>query len=133
MFIFSLFVKKARNNAGISGLRTGIKTIVLILVVVCSLIGMAPIPRPAAGTTYFVNKTVSCSDSSSNTAVQPFCTIGKAASVAVAGDTVSVVAGSYAETVSPTYAGTAGNPITSSAAPGVIVTGNGTLQAVPSG
>ena len=37
-----------------------------------------------------------------------------------------VLAGTYAETVNGPNSGTAGNPITFSAAPGVTVTGNGT-------
>ena len=48
--------------------------------------------------------------------------MGKGATVAVAGDTVRVFAGTYAETVKPN-SGTAGNPVTFSAAPGVTVTG----------
>jgi parallel beta-helix repeat protein len=77
-------------------------------------------------TTYYVNNTVACSDSGPGTSAQPFCTIGRGAALAAAGDTVRVVAGSYAETVVPSRSGTAGNPITYSAAPGVVVTGNGT-------
>jgi parallel beta-helix repeat protein len=121
---FSRFM--VRNNAGIFGKRTGIKAIIMILGMVFSLIGLAPIPASAAGTTYIVNNTGGCSDTSTNTAVTPFCTIGKAASVAVAGDTVSVVAGTYAETVTPSNSGTSGNPIIYLGASGVVVTGDGT-------
>jgi len=81
------------------------------------------------GTTYYVNNTnASCSDTLNTglTIPLPFCTIGKGASVAVAGNTVRVLAGTYAETVALPRSGTSGNPITFSAAPGVIVTGNGT-------
>ena len=82
---------------------------------------------PTASTTYYVDKTNgSCSDAGSGSIAQPFCTIGKGASVATAGKTVRVLAGTYAETVNGPNSGTAGNPITFSAAPGVVVSGNGT-------
>ena len=42
--------------------------------------------------------------------------------MAIAGDTVRVLAGTYAETVKPNF-GNSGNPVTFSAAPGVTVTG----------
>ena len=77
--------------------------------------------------TYYVDKTNgACSDAGPGTQAQPFCTIGKGASVATAGKTVRVLAGTYAETVNGPNSGTAGNPITYSAASGVMVTGNGT-------
>ena len=80
-----------------------------------------------ASATYYVDKTNgACSDAGPGTQAQPFCTIGKGASVATAGKTVRVLAGTYAETVNGPNSGTAGNPITYSAAPGVMVTGNGT-------
>jgi parallel beta-helix repeat protein len=75
---------------------------------------------------YYVNNTISCSDSNTGfTPAQPFCTIGKGADVASAGNTVRVMAGTYAEKVVPPYPGSIGNPITFSAAPGVTVTGDG--------
>jgi parallel beta-helix repeat protein len=76
---------------------------------------------PAAD--YYVDNTnPSCSDSGPGTQATPLCTMGRAAILAVAGDTVRVLAGTYAETVKPN-SGTAGNPVTFSAAPGVTVTG----------
>jgi parallel beta-helix repeat protein len=124
---YSRFLHKARNNADFSGLRAGIKLIVMILVVVYSLVGMIPTSVLAAGTTYYVDKTNGlCSDTGPGTSAQPFCTISKGASVARSGDTVRVLAGTYAETVSiSTWSGTLGNPITFSAESGVIVTGSG--------
>ena len=83
-------------------------------------------PTSGSSTYYVDNTNGSCSDSGSGSAAAPFCTIGKAASVLQPGESVLVVAGTYAETVSPANSGTAGNPITYSAAPGVTVTGNGT-------
>ncbi len=73
---------------------------------------------------YFVDNTVACSDSGPGTLAQPFCTISRGADLAVAGETVFVLNGTYAETVFVANNGTAGNPITFQAAPGVTVTGN---------
>jgi parallel beta-helix repeat (two copies) len=77
------------------------------------------------GTTYYVDNTVLCSDSGSGSLANPFCTITRGAYRAtVAGDTVHVLHGTYAETVFVEHSGTAGNPITFHADPGVTVTGN---------
>ncbi len=82
---------------------------------------------PASATTYYVDNTDgACSDSGPGTIAAPFCTIGKAAGLVAAGETVHVLAGTYAETVNGPNSGTAGNPITYMAGSGVIVTGNGT-------
>jgi parallel beta-helix repeat protein len=84
-----------------------------------------------AGVIYYVDKTnASCSDTLNNglTPAAPFCTITKGANVAVAGNTVRVLAGTYAETVNVPSSGAAGNPITFSAAPDVTVTGDGTAS-----
>ncbi len=76
-----------------------------------------------ASTYYVDNTNALCSDAGGGlTEAIPFCTLTKAASVAVAGDSVRVLAGTYAETVKPN-SGTAGSPVTFSAAPGVSVTG----------
>ena len=78
-----------------------------------------------ASTTYMVDNTNSaCSDSGTGTSSQPFCTIAAAAKKTVAGDTVLVNAGTYAGTsVNPANSGTAGNPITFAANPGVTISG----------
>ena len=84
---------------------------------------------PPISADYYVDNTdVGCSDSGAGSLAVPFCTIGKAASLLTAGQTVRVLAGTYAETVNGPNSGTAGNPITYSAAPGVTVTGNGTAS-----
>ena len=64
-----------------------------------------------------------CTDSGSGTQAQPFCTIGAAAAQAVAGDTVQVNGGSYAEEVNVTVSGTQAAPVLFQAANGVTVTG----------
>jgi parallel beta-helix repeat protein len=115
------------NEANFNGLRTNSRIIIMILVVACSLVGKSPASVLAAGTTYYVDNTnKSCSDIGSGTTVAlPFCKIAKGASAAAAGDTVWVLAGSYAETVTVPKSGSIGLPITYSAAPGVTVAGNG--------
>ena len=121
------FLNKNHNNAISYRLGIRIVQVLIILVLISSQIGINLATVAAAGTTYYVNKTVTCSDSNPGTnPAAPFCTIGKGATEAMAGDTVLVLAGTYAETVNAVRSGTAGNPITFSATPGVIVTGNGT-------
>ena len=73
-----------------------------------------------ASTTYTVDNTGSCSD----TTGAPFCTIAAAAKKAQPGDTVLVNAGTYpATSVTPTNSGTPGSPITFTANQGVTITG----------
>ena len=104
--------------------------VAIVLAMMAALVPLAATPPAAAATyTYYVDNTdVGCSDAGSGTVAAPFCTIGKAASLSTAGKSVHVVAGTYAETVNGPNSGTAGNPITYSAAPGVTVTGNGTAS-----
>ncbi len=73
--------------------------------------------------TYYVDNTHSCLDAGAGTLIQPFCTIGKGASVAFAGDIVHVLFGTYAETVTIPNSGVDGNPVTFEADAGVVVSG----------
>src|SRR5512133_1674728 len=100
----------------------------LILALFWHLVGITHSNATAAGITYYVDNTnTSCSNTGSGTTpTLPFCTISKGATVALAGDIVSVLAGTYPETVSLPRSGSAGLPITFTAAPGVTVSGNGT-------
>ncbi|MDQ1484437.1 MAG: hypothetical protein QOJ62_130, partial [Actinomycetota bacterium] len=59
-----------------------------------------------------------CADGGQGTQTQPFCSISKAASIVVAGQTVIVADGSYSEAVSVTRSGAAGAPIVFTAAQG---------------
>jgi parallel beta-helix repeat protein len=79
-------------------------------------------------TLYVADNDAACSGGGSGTASQPFCTISQAASVAMAGQTVRVASGTYAEDVTPAHSGKAGSPIIFTAAPGahVIITGKAT-------
>ncbi len=101
--------------------------ILIILILAGALIGgMSPTRVSAAGNTYYVDKTnPACLDTGPGSQAVPFCTISRGAFLAHAGDTVDVVHGTYAETVFVNlYSGTAGNPITFHAEPGVTVTGS---------
>ena len=124
----SQLISKPRTRSVLHGLAGRIRPFLMAFVLVCSLVGISYSSVAAVGNTYYVDKThVPCSDSGSGTsATNPFCTLGKAASVAGPGDTVQVVAGTYAETVNPSASGTSGNVITWNAAAGVVVSGNGT-------
>jgi hypothetical protein len=79
----------------------------------------------AAGTTYYVSK--SGSDSNSGTQSSPWLTIQKAANTLQAGDTVQVRAGTYYERIRPARSGSSGAYITSRAYPGetAVIDGSG--------
>ena len=81
----------------------------------------------AAVTTLFVGGP-GCSDSGQGTEQQPYCTIVKAAAVALAGQTVQVAAGTYQGRVVVTHSGTAGAPIVLQPAPGAAVTVTGGIN-----
>src|SRR6478609_8270351 len=66
-----------------------------------------------------------CSDTGAGTATVPFCTIAKAAKVAVAGQTVLVSSGTYVDEVFPWHSGTSGSPIVFQPAAGAAVTISG--------
>lgn len=64
----------------------------------------------ATGLAYYV--AISGNDGDPGTLDRPFRTIQKCATVALAGDTCFIRAGTYRETVSPAHSGTEGKPIT---------------------
>ena len=131
-FVFTHLKVTNRNNIGLGNQRNHkLGSVIVILTLVCSLISLNFTNVLAAGaTTYYVDKTnASCSDTGTGTTTTlPFCSITKGASMAVAGDAVRILAGSYAETVTAPKSGSAGLPITYSAASGVAITGNGTAS-----
>jgi len=106
------------------------KTFITLAVILTLSLFLLPIGSQAAGTTYYVDNTNSgCNDlGTGTTPSQPFCTIDAGAYLATPGDTIRVLAGTYAEKVKPYTNGIAGSPITFSAAPGVTVTGDGTAS-----
>jgi parallel beta-helix repeat protein len=84
--------------------------------------------QPAAADTtvlYVDNGNPNCSDSGPGSSTVPFCRISKGASVALAGQTVQVASGSYAELVTVGHSGLSGSPIVLTAAPGASVTVSG--------
>jgi parallel beta-helix repeat protein len=83
------------------------------------------LPSAAADTSTLYVGGAGCSNSGPGTQAQPYCTISEAASVAIAGQTVLVSAGTYHEDVTPANSGTSGSPITFQAAPGAAVTVTG--------
>jgi len=77
-----------------------------------ALLGILAAP-PAFATTWIVDKqNPACSDAGPGTPAAPFCTIGKGASVALAGDTVQIKKGVYREQINPAASGAPGMPIT---------------------
>ncbi len=67
---------------------------------------------------YVAGSDINASDSNPGTKQEPWKTIQKAASTAIAGDTVFIKAGTYDESVSVAHSGTPSKPITFSAYPG---------------
>jgi parallel beta-helix repeat protein len=84
-------------------------------------IGTPPPLPPANGTIYVDQKNPSCSDVGAGTQAAPLCTIGAAAARTSPGTTVVVASGTYNEQVN-VRSGTAGSPVTFTAAPGANVT-----------
>jgi parallel beta-helix repeat protein len=82
------------------------------------------VPAYAAPLTLYVGGS-GCSNAGTGTASQPYCTISKAASVAVAGQTVRVAGGTYRERVSVAHSGTSGSPIVFRVASGATATVTG--------
>ncbi len=97
---------------------------VVAVVAAAALVAVAAPAAQAAGTTVYVGG-AGCSDAGPGSQIQPYCTINKGATVAVAGQTVQVAAGRYAEKVTVAHSGTAASPITLRPAPGASVTVTG--------
>jgi parallel beta-helix repeat protein len=94
---------------------------------VAAALGLATVPLGAAEgavSTLYVAKT-GCSDTGTGTSSVPYCTIAKAAKVAVAGQTVLVSSGTYTDEVFPWHSGVSGSPIVFRPAPGATVTISG--------
>ncbi len=89
------------------------------------------VAQAASGRVYYVAP--GGQDSAPGTLAAPFQTIGHAAEIAVAGDTVLVRQGVYRELVTPPHSGTAQGYITFSAYPGETASVDGTGLAIPGG
>jgi len=102
--------------------------------VFCSVIAALAVPCTAWAATYYVS--VAGNDAHPGSEAQPWRSIQKAASTAVAGDVVYVKAGTYNEQVVVANSGTAGNYITFTVHANDVVTIDGTgitMPAWPSG
>jgi parallel beta-helix repeat protein len=97
------------------------------LVTVVVLVGalLAATERADAAGTYLYVGGPGCSDTGGGASGTPFCTIGAAAAVAVAGQTVIVATGTYPENVAPRNSGQPGAPIVFTTAPGAAVVVSG--------
>jgi parallel beta-helix repeat protein len=105
-------------------------TVVIATIVTLGLLLVSVPPAGAAAAILYVDKNnPSCTDSGSGTQTVPYCTITKGASVATAGQTVQVAAGTYAEQATVGHSGTAGSPIVLTPAPGAAVTVTGQADA----
>src|SRR5581483_264080 len=84
----------------------------------------APGAEAVGGPVLYVDgSSASCTDGGTGTQAAPFCTIGAAAAVVAAGQTVQVAPGVYRESVTVRSSGTSSAPIVFAAAPGATVTG----------
>ncbi|SCL57198.1 right-handed parallel beta-helix repeat-containing protein [Micromonospora peucetia] len=88
---------------------------------------VTPAHAEEPGTLYVRGTSTACSDGGSGSLEQPFCTIGRAAAVATAGQTVDIGGGNYRERVTIANSGTPERPIVFSA------TGTATLHGPTSG
>ena len=73
---------------------------------------LSAVPAFSAVTWNVNGASASCSDAGPGDAITPFCTIGRGAALALAGDTVLVAPGTYREQVTPAVSGAPGLPIT---------------------
>ena len=89
------------------------------------VLGTATAGTAAEALLYVDRANPGCSDAGPGSAATPFCTIDRAASVAVAGQTVEVAAGTYAEEVIVDNSGTSTAPIVFRPAAGATVTVGG--------
>lgn len=80
---------------------------------------------------YFVAQGAGCSDTGPGTSASPFCTIGAATKVALAGDTIQVGPGTYHEQLTASKSGEQGAPITiTGSGPTTVIDGSTDLSDV---
>jgi parallel beta-helix repeat protein len=104
---------------------TNRRAAVFALAAVLLVSGRASGALAATTVLYVDNGSPSCSDTGVGSQTQPFCTIGAAAAVVTAGETVQVASGLYPESVAIKKSGTSVSPIVFTAAPGATVTLSG--------
>ena len=81
--------------------------------------------KPGGSTIYVDRNNLACNNKGTGLPSVPFCAINSAAAKVVAGQTVSVAAGTYTERVLIAVSGTPSAPITFTSAPGATVTVTG--------
>ena len=86
-------------------------------------------PAGAVAPVIYVGPGPTCSDAGTGASALPYCTLSKAATVAVSGQTVEVAAGSYAGGATVGHSGAAGAPIVFHPASGAAVTVQGGMNA----
>ncbi len=104
----------------------------LLIRIACIMVALCQAPAALAQVTYYVR----ASGNNTNNGMAPqsaFATIAKAASVASAGDTIYVGAGSYSGQVSPVNSGTSGSPIRFIADTTGAFTGDSGTVTIPAG
>src|SRR6476661_5348774 len=99
------------------GARLPVLVALLLLTTATWLLALAS-PSSAASASFYVDRTVACSDAGAGTSSTPFCTITRGVAALRAGDTLFIGNGSYAETVKPLASGTPKNPVTVTRWPG---------------
>ncbi|MFM6851980.1 MAG: nitrous oxide reductase family maturation protein NosD, partial [Terrabacter sp.] len=104
--------------------RTAPRALAVGVAAVTALVTLPAVSAEGAATTLYVRPT-RCSDAGSGTGTLPFCTIVKAAKVAVAGQTVLVSSGTYSGEVVPLHSGVQTARITFRPAAGATVTISG--------
>ncbi|WP_164743424.1 LamG-like jellyroll fold domain-containing protein [Microbacterium sulfonylureivorans] len=89
-----------------------VTSLLLGLALVVATLALTPTSASAAGADYYVSATSGSDTNAGSSTSAPFKTIQRAANVAVSGDTVHIMAGTYREKVTPANSGTASDPIT---------------------
>jgi parallel beta-helix repeat protein len=103
--------------------RTQLMSVAATLALTLAILAVSPSRAGALSLTLYVAKRNSnCTDSGPGSKSRPFCSIAKAASVAVARQTVLVYSGTYVGQVTVAHSGTAGHRIVFAKARGASVT-----------
>jgi parallel beta-helix repeat protein len=98
----------------------------VVMVAILAIAFVPGAPDASTGPILYVDRAnPACSNTGSGAVDQPFCTIGAAAAVVTAGQTVQVASGTYPERVVVSRSGTASASIVFNAAPGATVTLSG--------
>ena len=109
------------NRHSISAVVASVFRMVAVVPAICGILLLSFNSFAAAAMLYVDKNNSQCSDSGQGTVQAPYCRISAAASVAAAGDTVTVSAGDYNEQVIVAHSGIQSAPIVFTAAEGASV------------